>query len=86
MSVELETKIEDLAQKAQRAAEVRLHEAMDRYWASEEGDDTAWDDWDGAPYDGCDTCLVREVLQGAWPILLEAAQLEAQLFGMSADR
>ena len=27
------------------------------------------------PYCGCDTCIVREVLDAAWPHLLAAAQL-----------
>ena len=28
------------------------------------------------PYCGCTTCVVREVLYAAWPILLEAARAE----------
>lgn len=28
------------------------------------------------PYCGCETCIVREVLFAAWPILLEAARAE----------
>ena len=72
--------VEDLAQKAQRAAEARLADVTDRFWADEEGAEDAWDGWDGtAPYCGCETCLVREILTGAWPMLLEAAKLEAQL-------
>jgi len=26
-----------------------------------------------APFDGCDTCVVREVLFAAWPIMVESA-------------
>lgn len=26
------------------------------------------------PWDGCETCVIREVLHAAWPILLEAAK------------
>ena len=72
--------LEDLAQQAQRAGEARLREVVDRFWAEQEGDDDAWEGFDDvAPYCGCDTCLVREVLTGAWEPMLEAARLEAQL-------
>jgi hypothetical protein len=71
---------EDLAYKAQQAAEARMRDVTDRFWAEEEGDDEAWAGFDAiAPYCGCDTCLVREVLYGAWPHLLEAARLEARI-------
>lgn len=70
---------DDLAQQAQRAAEARLRDVVDRFWAEEEGADDAWEGFEGsAPYCGCDTCLVREILDGAWPILLEAARIEAR--------
>lgn len=71
---------EDLGVVAQRAAEARLRDVTDRYWAEQDGEDeSAWDGFDGiAPYCGCDTCLVREVLFAAWPHMLEAAKLEAR--------
>lgn len=31
-----------------------------------------------APFCGCDTCIVREVLDAAWPFMLELAREEAR--------
>jgi hypothetical protein len=63
----------------QRAAEERLAACNERLWAEEEGDVDV--EHDGpypavAPYCGCDTCVVREVLDAAWPIMLRAAREE----------
>lgn len=70
--------LRELEQAAQRAAEARLRDVETRYYAEQEGDNDAWDDYEGdAPYCGCDTCLVREILHAAWPHLLELARLEA---------
>lgn len=72
--------LEDLAQQAQRAAEARMRDVIDRFWAEDEGVEDAWEGIEmDEPYCNCDTCLVREVLTGAWPILLEAARREAEL-------
>ena len=61
----------DYGHEAQQAAEERL----ETIWEAEESDDdSAYDDIDMAgPFCGCTTCIVREVLHAAWPILREAA-------------
>lgn len=65
-------------QEAQRAAERRLMDVNDRFGREMDDDETAWDDFDGAaPYCGCETCLVREILSAAWPHLERAALLDA---------
>lgn len=69
----------DLDVEAQRAAEKRLEVANEWLWLDEEGEFAG--DHDGArvgpelagPYCGCDTCLVREVLDAAWPHLYRLA-------------
>ena len=77
---EIDAAIVDAERDAQHAAEARLADVNDRYWREMDDDDTAWDDFDGtAPYCGCDTCLVREILIAAWPALRRAARLEAGL-------
>jgi hypothetical protein len=60
--------------RAQRAAEAHLSACVDALFAESESDNP--DDWPespaSAPFCGCDTCVVREVLFAAWPII-EAA-------------
>ena len=61
---------EDAGIRAQRAAE----EHLVAIWEAEEAleDDPTNPDIDypaSAPWDGCDTCVVREVLHAAWPII-----------------
>ncbi len=60
--------ISELEQAAQRAAEARLAAATDALF--DESD--AFVDLAG-PYCGCDTCVVREVIDAAWPYLKELA-------------
>jgi hypothetical protein len=64
--------------EVQRAAEERLAACNEALWA-----DDAGEEYDGpypavGPYCGCDTCVVREVLDAAWPIMLQAAREEAK--------
>lgn len=65
--------------EAQRAAEARLTAANEWLWLDEEGEYAGDHDdaREGAelagPYCGCDTCLVREVLDAAWPHLYRMA-------------
>lgn len=60
----------DLERAAQRAAELRLAEAGDRWHAEQDGADLdVWDGFPGGAFCGCDTCVVREVLDAAWPHL-----------------
>ena len=59
--------IERLSRNAQRSAEARLFDCMDGLYDDESGDSAV-----GA-FCGCYTCIVREVLDAAWPWLYEAA-------------
>ena len=64
---------EDIGIKAQRAAEAHLaacYDAMNQ-WEEDEYDSSI-ESPASAPFCGCDTCVVREVLWAAWPILEEA--------------
>ena len=66
--------------EAQRAAETRLAQCMDAFWHHEECMDPECGDHpidpSSAPFDACDTCIVREVLDAAYPYLekITAAQ------------
>jgi hypothetical protein len=65
----------DWAAEAQRAAETRLAlcaEWRDHY--ENDGDEPTEPDPSCAPYCGCDTCVVREILDAAWPIFLEGVR------------
>ena len=66
----------DVGRRAQEAAEKHLAECWEAYYASEEEPDPAkWPESPAcAPFCGCETCLVREVLHAAWPILEEEAR------------
>jgi hypothetical protein len=79
---EIDRAIGDAETRAQRAAELRLMDAYERFGREMDDDDEAWDGWEGGAYCGCDTCLVREVLTAAWPDLRRAARLEA---GLTSD-
>jgi hypothetical protein len=59
--------IERLSRNAQRSAEARLFDCMDGLYDDEVGDSAI------GPFCGCYTCIVREVLDAAWPWLYEAA-------------
>lgn len=65
----------DYGREAQAAAEKHLDACMDAFWREGEGEfeDTI------APFCGCQTCIVREVLHAAWPFLLAAARDEVAL-------
>lgn len=62
---------------AQRAAEQRLAACNEHLWAEESGEEPDGPYPAVGPYCGCDTCVVREVLDAAWPVLLAAAREEA---------
>lgn len=69
---------DDPGYRAQRAAEAHLAACNEAFWAAEEMAGPGWEDIQSpasAPYDACDTCVVREVLHAAWPII-EAASRE----------
>lgn len=67
----------ELERKAQEAAEERLSYCQSTLYEDEaevpapgEGQEPS------APFCGCDTCVVREVLDAAWPHMLELARRE----------
>lgn len=62
--------VDELEESMQRAAERRLAMANDSLF--DEGDDLAPLELAGA-YCGCDTCVVREVLDAAWPFMYRLA-------------
>lgn len=59
----------ELEKGAQKAAETRLHMVQDDLWRSEEDEEFEPE----SAYCGCDTCLVREILEAAWPYLYHIA-------------
>ena len=64
----------DVGILAQRAAERHLAECIDAMCEWEEndfGEVTEIESPASAPFCGCDTCIVREVLWAAWPIFQE---------------
>lgn len=76
---------EDAGFVAQRAAEAHLAACQEAFWAGEDPDGPYWEpDWEtaamnspaSAPFDGCDTCIVREVLHAAWPIIEDHVRKE----------
>lgn len=66
----------DYGYEAHRAAMQRW-EALEAALSAEEvGEEPEWPEDMFAPYDGCDDCVVREILHAAWPLLQLAAQEE----------
>lgn len=63
--------------EAHQAAEQHL-DACDAWLAyyddPDEQERPAGDDPASAPYDGCQTCLIREALHAAWPVIEEAVR------------
>lgn len=65
--------------------EKRAHDAAEAHIAACEAHELACDGLDvaewppspaSAPYCGCDTCIIRETLVAAWPVIFEAAKEE----------
>lgn len=66
---------EDIGIRAQHAAERHLAaciEAMHEWEENDFGEITEIESPASAPFCGCDTCIVREVLWAAWSIMEEA--------------
>jgi hypothetical protein len=55
----------------QRAAEAHLSACWEAHYAEEEAEDGAEEVPSPAfgPFCGCETCIVREVIAGAWPVI-----------------
>jgi hypothetical protein len=67
----------DWGYEAQQAAEARLALCEQWRWHYDDGDPEPEEpDPSIAPYCGCDTCIVREVLAAAWPIVEQAVREE----------
>jgi hypothetical protein len=54
----------------QEAAELHMAAVNDAYFREEEGEQGV-ESPAVAPFDGCDTCMTREILAGAWPVIVE---------------
>lgn len=65
----------DFGREAQAAAEMHL-EACELSLMGEDEEPIEVDVDMAGPYCGCTTCVVRETLHAAWPILIEAARAE----------
>lgn len=68
--------IEDVGTEIQRKAEEHLMKCQEQLFAEEEGIDPECEVETLAPYCGCETCIVREVLGVAWDSLVEVANSE----------
>lgn len=80
----------DFGYEAQRAAELHLErcsEALLENWLEDDfsGRYAIIDSPASAPFCGCGTCTIREILFAAWPILLEAAKTELASSGDAAQ-
>lgn len=64
----------DFGVLAQKAAEAHLSACWEAYYAEEEGEnlEDLPESPACAPFCGCETCVVREVLFAAWPIIEQA--------------
>jgi len=67
----------DYGHEAHQAAVQRWEQLHDALYAEECGEEPEWPEDMTAPYDGCEDCIVREILTAAWPFLRLAA-LEEQ--------
>lgn len=67
----------DYGLEAQKAAEAHLAACQEAFWDWEEPDPDEPEQKESpasAPFCNCDTCIVREVLFAAWPIVYEAVK------------
>lgn len=74
----------ELETEAQRAGEAHLGACEQAMYETEETGEEA-DSSAGGLFCGCRTCVVREVLQAAWPPLLELARRELAADPQRAD-
>ncbi len=59
----------DWAEQAQKAAEAHYGKVIDAWFAEQDGAEVQSPAT--APYCGCTTCDIREILAGAWPVIEE---------------
>jgi hypothetical protein len=72
----------ELERKAQEAGEARLAYCQEMLYEDDHPDEPIRPPGEFeepcGPYCGCETCIVREVLDAAWPFMLEMAREEAR--------
>lgn len=54
---------------AQAAAEAHLEKVWTAFYEAEDGDTDEPQSPESAPFCGCDTCITRETIAGAWPVI-----------------
>jgi len=64
----------DYGYEAHQTAKARWQQLDEALYVDEYGGEPEWPEDLVAPYDGCEDCVVREILHAAWPILVLAAQ------------
>jgi hypothetical protein len=65
--------VRDFGAEAQKAAEAHLAACQEAFWDYEEGSEEI-ESPASAPFCGCDTCIVREVLTAGWPFAYKSAK------------
>jgi hypothetical protein len=70
----LETSAQEAAERRLAACTAILYE--DEREEEEEVDGELANEQPAGPYCGCDTCIVREVLDAAWPFMVELARAD----------
>jgi hypothetical protein len=60
---------EDAGELAQRVAETHLAACQESLWAEDSGEQDVPESPASAPFCGCDTCLVREILYASWSVI-----------------
>ena len=74
----------DWGYEAQKAAEKHMEAVWDAHYAWEEGDETA-ESPASAPFCGCETCVVREILHAGWTVFEESVRVESSQGGSDGD-
>lgn len=64
----------DYGREAHEAAERHLEDCFVALGVEEDGGEPIWPEDLESAFDGCTTCVIREVLYAAWPILLQGAR------------
>jgi len=67
----------DYGHEAHQAAKARWQQLDEALYVENSGEEPEWPEDMTFPYDGCEDCVIREILHAAWPFLEPAAQEEA---------
>lgn len=65
---------DDPGPRAQAAAEAHLEAVWEAFYEGEDHPERQVLSPASAPFCGCETCIVREILAGAWPVIEEFIQ------------